>query len=277
MEIFYQNNYGQKIDFMESPYAIFESDFLDFSWDYESSYNAGMFGGRISSFYRKVAKFSMGLAISASSEAEYNQARNYFLEVTEKDILNLTPGRLHVGDSYLTCYLYASKKSEWEHMGCFMINKVKVATEYPAWCKDVKTTYSQNTSGSNEDDYPYDYPYDYLSVFEQSTLLNSHYAPCALRLYMYGPCENPSVFIGGHLYQINTSVSDGEYLFVDGREKEIYLYRQDGSRESMFNARNKDSDVFQNIAPGSHAVTWNGDFWFDAVLTEERSEPEWTT
>lgn len=276
-DVYYQNNYSQKLDFMADPYRIFDADFLDYDWEYDSSYNSGSFGGKISSFYRKIVKFNMELAISSSSRDGYKQARDYFLEVAEKDILNCTPGRLYVGDYYLTCYLYASSKSEWQHMSEFMANKVKIVTEYPAWCRDTKVTYSQNTTTDTEDDFPHDYPYDYLSALQASQLVNGHYAACNFIMYIYGPCENPSIFIGSHQYQVNTSVGDGDYLTIDSRQKEIYLCKKDGSRESRFNDRNKSSDVFQAIPPGQSNVAWNGEFWFDIVLVAERSEPEWTT
>lgn len=276
VDIYYQNNYGQKIDMMAWPYKIFESDFLDYEWDYDSSYNAGTFGGKVSSFYRKTGKFSMGLAIAASSAADYKQARDYFLQVAEKDILNMTPGRLYVGEYYLSCYLYGSKKTEWQNMSEFLINQVKIVSEYPAWCKDTKYTYTKQTSGVSEDDYPHDYPLDYLSALEIATLINSHYAPCNIRMIIYGPCEYPSIFMGAHLYQVNTAIAAGEYLQIDTREKTIDLVAVDGSKISKFNDRNRESDVFSPLAPGICNITWSGEFWFDIVLITERSEPEWT-
>ena len=71
-------------------------------------------------------------------------------------------------------------------------------------------------------------------------------------------------------------MEEGEYLTIDSTTKKIFLTKNDGTIINQFNNRNRDSYIFEKIPAGSNVVTWNGDFAFDVILLEERSEPKWT-
>ena len=67
-----------------------------------------------------------------------------------------------------------------------------------------------------------------------------------------------------------------EDLTIESTAKKIFVTRNDGSVVNHFNDRNKQSYVFEKIPAGMNDVTWDGDFGFDIILMEERSEPKWT-
>lgn len=51
----------------------------------------------------------------AGNQMTYEEALDHFAEVTEKDILDNSPGKLWIGEYYLSCYAIQSDKEEWEY------------------------------------------------------------------------------------------------------------------------------------------------------------------
>jgi len=93
---------------------------------------------------------------------------------------------------------------------------------------------------------------------------------------IYGACENPGITVAGHLYEVAASVAANEYLTIDSVNKTVVLTHTDGTTENCFNLRNRDSYIFEKMPVGLSEIAVNGDFKFDIVLLEERSEPKWT-
>ena len=71
---------------------------------------------------------------------------------------------------------------------------------------------------------------------------------------IFGPCVNPEVTIAGHLYNVNVSIGDGEYLEIDSRQDRrnlaIILHGIYGTEDNCFGKRNVDSSPFKKIPPG---------------------------
>lgn len=282
MEIYYKNNSGRILNFMQWPYKISESDILGYEWSYTGTeYTGNKNGGAISAIRKKIAKTTLTVAVSAISKADYAQALRNLLGVTEADILNNSPGRLYVGDYYYPCYIYGSDKKEWERMSTFLENKLKVVSSYPLWCREQQKSFLRgNPAAAGETDeylfYPVAYPYRYSLPHDAGFLNNDHYAACDFRLIVYGPCTNPAIRINGHLYQVTAVLYAGDYLQIDSRDNTVVRRRADGRVENLFNQRNKGSELFEKIPAGRCAVTWSTEaFGFDIILYQERSEPEW--
>ena len=123
--------------------------------------------------------------------------------------------------------------------------------------------------------YPFAYPYMYSAPTNISYILNEHYSECGFKMVIYGPCVDPAIRINGHLYEVIATLSEGEYILVDTRDKSVKKYASDGTVEDLFNSRNKESEIFEWIPAGSLAVSWNLSFGFDITLFQERSEPRW--
>ena len=93
---------------------------------------------------------------------------------------------------------------------------------------------------------------------------------------VYGPVLNPKVTIAGHVYEVITTLYEGDYMVVDSRLGKVYKVLSDGSRVDLFNQRNKQSDLFEKIPKGNSTVIYNQKFGFDVTLIQERSEPRWS-
>lgn len=282
MRIYYKNSSGKILDLMKWPYRIKKSEFLDHEWSYTEKQNEGQkSGGKITGFRKKIEKSKVALDIFAMSKKEYQDAVDYFLEVTESDVLAEVPGRLYVGEYYYSCFIYASEKKQWERMTTYLQNEIKIVSPYPFWCHEetmsfLKYNPVQARSVGNFLKYPYGYPYQYPMPKNVGIIQNDHYAACDFKMIVYGPCTDPAVMISGHLYEVVTTLFENEYMVIDSRNNTVVKFENDGLQKNLFNSRNKDSNLFQKIPSGNCSVLWNTDlFGFDVTLFQERSEPKW--
>lgn len=277
MEIYYRNNFGQTINFMEWPYRIFESDLFDYEWSYESK---NSINPKISRFYREVIEKSIKISVSAASREQYNKALEKLLEVTERDVLSLKPGRLYVGEEYLQCYVCKSEKSDWLPGVEFLVNTFAVAAEKGFWMKETVTAFRTEGGDSGEGkrnlDFPMDYPYDFSSGLTDRVLVNDSYYDTDFEITVYGGCQNPEISIAGHKYNVNCQLDVGEYLKINSAARRIYKVKVNGEEINQFHLRNRDFYIFKKIPAGKCPVSWDGSFGFDVTLLEERSEPRWT-
>ena len=251
---------------MGNDFPLSASDLLGFVWSYDTVNTSGVAGPKISKVYKDVLEKEVTVSVRADKW-------NDFMKITEQDIIAETPGKLYVGDQYLSCYV-TSGSPEFYANG-FVVMTLTIAASYPYWCSEQKFTFSEGM-GSSDADYPYDYPYDYLSVLESGILINAHYAPTPFRMYLYGPCVNPSLYISEHLYRVNATLEEGEYIVVDSRDRTVIKVNSAGVQSNMFDAREKSSDIFAPIPGGENSMFWDGNFWFDITLIAERSSPIWT-
>ena len=266
MKIAYRNNFGQEVDLLGEDFLLSASDLLGFGWTYDTVNTSGIAGPAISKVYKTVLEKELTLSAWA-------EKLNNLLKVTEPDIVAGTPGRLYVDEQYLSCYLITG--SPEYHASGFLVMSVKLVAAYPYWCSERRYVFSAGRSSSDED-YPYDYPYEYLSTLETDDLINAHYAPTPFRLYIYGPCVEPALYINNHLYQVHATLEENEYVIVDSRDRTLVKVDRDRSQKNIFDSREKGSDIFAPIQSGSNPMVWDGTFFFDLVLIAERSVPVWT-
>ncbi len=276
MRIYYLNNFGQSIDFMAWPYRISESDLFDYEWSYESK---NSINPRISRFYRELTEKSLKISVAAASSNQYSQALQKLLEVTERDVMGLKPGKLYVGDSYLSCYICKSEKSDWVPGVEFLVNTFTAVSEGCFWVKENRMTFhAEGGESGNEQrnlDFPVDYPYDFSSGMTDRTMVNTGFHEADFEITIYGKCQNPEVHIAGHKYGVACQLEEGEYLKVNSITKKIFKMKANGEQINQFHLRDREAYIFQKIPAGKNAVTWNGQFGFDVTLLEERSEPQW--
>lgn len=156
--------------------------------------------------------------------------------------------------------------------------------EKSVWIKELKTEFLSTSHETSEasgtakglKSPPYGYPYDYLAEDStHMTITNNAITDAAVVIIINGYAYNPSVRIGSNLYEFDLTVERGEYLKIDGLNKEAVLVDLAGNSESVFGYRNKEHDLFAKIPEGNNAVSWNGAFEFTVTLYEERTEPKW--
>lgn len=114
-----------------------------------------------------------------------------------------------------------------------------------------------------------------MSEVQGDILSNPNFIASNFRLTIYGFATAPIVYVDDHAYSVDVTISTGEYLAIDSRDKTIMLTRYNGAKQNCFNQRNKDSYIFQKIATGNHIITCSGDLEFTITLYDERSEPKW--
>lgn len=305
MTIYYKNHLGSVIDLDSDNIILQYQEFFDYSWD------AAQSNKKISRFYRDSSTIPVTIAVIAEDSEEYLAIVENFHQVIESDIQKMIPGRLYVGEYYLTCYISGDKKTD-AFMGIpSQIKNLTVVTDYPFWCKEKTFHFYASVqqiidAGKKEEidsaldnaevtpDYPhdytygfvtkyrpakrrvlYDYTYDYYRNHTVGKLDNDHFAESDFRMVIYGPCTHPEIRIGDHLYRVSTTLYDGEYMSIDSRERKVIKHANNGVVENLFNARDKVNNIFERIPSGKNTVKWNAQYPFDVVLFQERSEPKW--
>ena len=98
-----------------------------------------------------------------------------------------------------------------------------------------------------------------------------------MRITLYGPSDEPRVYIAGMCIGVNTPLLSGERVTIDQQNKLITKTGTDGSAENCFGDRIKNGMTFEFAPPGSSpADIFCDTLGVDIVLIEQRSEPLWT-
>lgn len=277
-DIYYVGNQNnEKIDFCQWPYMVTGGSVFDGNYDTVEENN------RIQEFERKITDKTLSIEVNADRE-KFCEAVDYLENVAEKDIVNVTPGKLYVGKSYLKCWLIGTTKDRWVNDLSGIGNEITIKSDYPYWITEQHFQFlKQSESGviSPWLEYPHDYPYEYAKVRNIQYIQNDHYVASGFKMIIYGPCINPLIRIAGHVYELRTTLYDGEYAIIDSstrysKDRKIIKVKVDGSAEDIFNSRNTESEIWQKIPVGRSIVSWSGAFGFDVILFNERGTPSWT-
>ena len=265
----YRNHMGEVIDFGKSGIFVSGNDLHDYSWTVSQK------NGKISAFKRDIANRSVPVTIFCQTVEEGVAARNHLLEITEKDVLAKKPGKIIIGDYYYKCYITGSKKSQYLSSRRMMEATLTTTSDEPYWVRENLYSFRKGFAAIGLD-YPHDYSFEYTSPFSQSNLVNTDFTASNFRMIIFGPCSEPTVYVSGHAYTVNSEAELGEYITIDSVEKTVTKTAVDGTITNVFNLRGRESYIFEKIASGMNTVVWDGDFGIDIVLLEERSEPKWT-
>lgn len=267
----YKNHENEVFEFGKDGIFVNINTLHDYSWDVKKKNN------RITSLDYGVVSKKLPVVIVCATEAKGISARNKLLEVVEKDVLALQHGKIIIGDYYFKCFVTKSEKKDYLKTKRYMTLNLTLTSDFPYWVKETSNVFMRNAGAAVGEglDFNFDYPYDYSTNISNSTINNTGFVASNFRMIINGPCVNPAVYVGDHAYQVNTSIGSGEYLVIDSVNKKVEKTATNGKKANVFNARNKDSYIFEKIPSGKHSVTWDGDFNFEIVLLEERSEPRW--
>lgn len=268
----YKNHMGEVFEFGKDGVFVNTSELHDYSW------NVTKKNERIASLDYAVSTRKLPVIIMCQTEAEGIAARNRLHEVTEKDVLAFQPGRIILGDYYFKCFVTKSQKKAYQTTARYMSVTLTLTTDQPYWIKETSYVFMAGgaTKAVSDLDYPYTYPHDWYNDQQNSEINNQGFVSSNFRLMINGTCSHPTVYIGGHAYKVGCNVGEGEYLTIDSVSKTATLTARDGTQTNVFNLRDKDSYIFEKIPSGKSSVAWSGDFSFEIVLLEERSEPKWT-
>ena len=272
-KVTYRNHLGEEFHFDENGAFLNAGGLRDYSWKASKKNN------RISVLEKDVTQFKLNLYIIAPTEAQGIDLKNRLFEIAEKDVLAMEKGQLVVGDHYLPCFVTASSKSDYLKSERCMKATLTVQTDAPFWIRESQHSFYTKPDATAYKflDYNFDYAIDYwISARNPRVLRNSGFIDSNFKLVFYGACENPSVTIGGHLYQVNVTVNSGEKVVIDSEKKTIVLIDRNRNETNIFSKRNRDSYIFKKIPVGAVVIGFDETFDFDVILKEERSEPKWT-
>lgn len=311
MRIYYETGKGkEKIYLDQPPYWMQTGDFLDYSWEYELS------GKRVGKLRKTVQEKEFTITVFGNTEEQYAKNLNLLHEALEKDILENTPGRFYFGEYYLSCYIFASEKAEWEGFSYSMDNTFRLIQTDPSWIKETTyqfrpqqiptkepvlrdpvvsgTPYSGVTIENKAviKEFPFDFarqsnikitypmfgfPFDFVATsYGRRTINNPSFTDSNFILTIYGFADNPSVMIAGHPYTVYATIYEGERMVINSVDRTVLKIGRLGEVTSLYNSREKIISVFQKIPPGAHVVTWPGSYGIDLTLLDERSEPKWS-
>ena len=270
----YKNHVNEVFEFGKDGIFVNTNDLHDYEWTVTSK------GNRIAALDRSISKRNLPIIILCDTEEKGIAARNKLLEVVEKDVLAMQHGRIILGDYYFRCFVTKSQKNNYLTTKRMMEVTLTLTTDFPYWVKEETFAFRKDGGGAKSVgknlDFNFDHPFDYASGVSLKEIVNTGFAGSNFRMLIYGACKNPSVMVAGHTYQVNCEVAEGEYLTIDSSSKKIYVTAVDGTTRNVFKLRNRDSYIFEKIAPGTSPVTWDGTFGIEITLLEERSEPKWT-
>lgn len=261
----YTNHYGETLEFGKDGLFINASDLHDYEWNYD------VINKKIVNFDNELKKPKLPVFATGENRKEI---ANHLFEVIEKDVLENEPGFISIGDYYLEGYFIAKENEKYESGVIIKMLMTFIATN--RWMRKTKYEYMPEESISEGDlDYPFDFPHDYKMHRSSKKIINDGFMPCDFEIIFYGPQETPTIIINEHLYQVYTTLNANEYLIINSLNKTIYKVLNDGTKENVFNRRNKESYIFEQIAVGKATVTRDTDARLDITLIEQRSEPKW--
>lgn len=271
-KLVYINHLNERFELGKDGVYVSTHELRNYKWTVKKQ------NDRIASLARGVTSYKIPIVFVGKTAAESNAARNRLYEIIDKDAAVMQYGKFVIGDYYLKGIVTESRKREWLRAGRHMREDLTVTTDHPAWVKEtrhvLRKSGGQNVGGRNFD-YPTDYAFDFTTSIGSEKIVNQSVAPSNFRMMFYGPCVDPEVEIGGHLYRVYGEVQAREAIVIDSVEKTIYLLHADGTKENRFNNRYRRSYIFQPIDIGPQSVFWGGVYDIDVVTFDERSEPKW--
>ena len=255
---------------------------FEYSWEYELTNSTTGMGGAAHGFARYPRTVNLELRIRGHNRQQFLDKINALQTVTDIDKLSEEPGRLYIGDQYMSCFLgVAGTVPSAPRNANFATVGITVLAVRPFWCTDV--VYTLRPAGSEEEEgdamakkYSFKYPYRYATGITNRIIINNHYAPCPMILTIQGPVTAPYIEIGGHVYNVSSTVLATQRLIIDQPARRIYLVGQTGAETNVFNARNKQHDIFTPVPVGESNVVYTGSYAVSITLVEQRSAPKWT-
>lgn len=263
--IYYLNSRNERVDFIED-FPLLSIDDM-----FKSTYTNVVKNEIIQGFKQGVTNFTI---------TGDEPAKNFddIADIFDYDVLKNIQGRFYIGDYYMLCNIIVVSPSNVNLYRVRLKTTLTVTTSTPYWIKETSYVIDQNLieEASNSKTYTYSYPYVYSKQRGAIRINNESFAESDILIRMFGPCTNPYIKIGDILYQVNTTLENGEYLEIDTQRGTIYRYSSFGEKSSLFHYRDKSrSDFFQKAQAGVLNVSWNATFRAEIVVYEKRSKPRW--
>jgi hypothetical protein len=278
----YINTKNQELYLSGGTYLADSAGLFDFEWRYNGVNNKSR-GGRIESFYRDISEFNLPIEIHAYDRRQFYTALTRLYSIVDMDVAEKRPGRLVLDtDEYMECYIVGSTKTEWKDNIRTVLNGIKLVTERPFWCRDVRFSYypggADSGGAASGLDYLFDYAFDYAAGSNIQIVENDNYTAADFEMVIFGAATNPTVTIGANIYTVGTDAKPvvlyaGDRLVINSRGASIKQIKPDGEVVNRYGWRDFVHDVFAPIPSGKNVMSSNA--YFDLTMFQERSEPRW--
>lgn len=280
----FMNHEGESLESVKDGIYVNYSDLRDYTWEYTTHSN------KIIGFQKGVVEKTIPLVIFCDSESQGIEIRNKLFALGEKDVLKKKPGKIVIGEYYLSGYIIGSKKSNYLMNRQYMELELTFVTDTNTWNREIKYQFfSQSTIPVEEEDdnldilenpdgtHPlFDLPFDFAGTYERRIINNDSFTECDFVMTIWGFVDTPSILIGEHPYTVYTTVYEGERLVIDSAAGTVVKIGRLGEETNVYNSREKEYSVFQKIPPGVQSVSWFGTYGIDILIKGERSEPRWS-
>lgn len=217
------------------------------------------------------------LELTCTEPAALDRARRVF----DRDVRSGTVGELVCAGEWRTRALVTGQSPSTVHMG-FVSAKLTVVLVDGVWRRSHELHVPIQSGGDGGGlDLECDLPCD-LSPVPAPATVDAGWGGGAVGLRLYGPASNPSVTIGGNLYQVLTEVPDGARVEVDGLRRTVTLVHIDGTRVDATadavrgTGVGGGSYIFQPLPSGESRIESDGGFAFDVIWHDEEGEPPWS-
>lgn len=239
-------------------------------WQFEVQATAEKYGERVATFKKKSATYQTVLIIPGG-ETQRKAILTALHDDFERDVRNLSPGRIMFGEWYCECYIIESATQPDEKHDLWTENTIEIYVPSGFWMREETREFSAVTpTPTGFLKYLFDYPYDYTPPMTAESIWETESPfPSDFIMSINGPCINPRVTINGYPYVVNANIPNGETLVIDSRKHTVMM-----GDTNLFDARGKKYSVFEKIPSGALEIAWDG-FDFSLTLMEERSEPKW--
>ncbi len=279
INVVYESSNGHRYDLKADPIRIKNANFHNYSWTREVI--SQRYGEKVQRFAKEAQEYETVLyftGIMAAIRQTMYDLHNDF----ERDIINQTPAKLWWHDSYISCYVTASSTYPHDN-GAYVCNEITIYCPSPFWIEEKTFSFypvEEQAAYPYLDfntDFAFDFSYKPRAVIPIET---GHYAPSSFRMIMHGPCVNPSVTIGGNVYNVYVSVPAGGYLVIDSRPEaplgwQVYMRDAAGVQSNIFDNRNPNYQILERIPGGTVNMEYSRTYGIDLTLYLERSEPSW--
>ena len=279
INVVYESSNGHRYDLKADPIRIKNANFHNYSWTREVI--SQRYGEKVQRFAKEAQEYETVLyftgVMAAIRQTMYDLHNDF-----ERDIINQTPAKLWWHDSYIPCYVTASSTYPHDN-GAYVCNEITIYCPSPFWIEEKTFSFypvEEQAAYPYLDfntDFAFDFSYKPRAVIPIET---GHYAPSSFRMIMHGPCVNPSVTIGGNVYNVYVSVPAGGYLVIDSRPEaplgwQVYMRDAAGVQSNIFDNRNPNYQILKRIPGGTVNMEYSRTYGIDLTLYLERSEPSW--
>lgn len=275
MQLYYEAADGTILNLMQNGiYAQDPEALTQNTWSYTTI--SGVNGlARVKRFYKNVQTAKMKLSIMAADKEEFNTIMYEMHRIFEKDVRNMTQGKIWWNNFYKEGFVYSTSNDDYEELFESVEHEIEFLSVNPSWIRRTTYQYRAQANETGTLDYPRDYGYDYDRSDILEVLENKCIGEANFELIFYGAAVDPQITIGGNVYGLETTLKEGEYATVNSITKKIRQYSITGEETNIFDRRDRENNIFQKIPEGTLAVLRSKEMQVDVTLYDERGEPEW--